>query len=226
MSARSAVTDREILAACLPETVTGRIGDDHGNADTLPPDERALIANAGTLRRRQFAAGRELARAALSAMGHPVVALGRRADGSADWPTGVRGSISHTAGLALAVTGPATRLCSIGIDVEALADFPAAAETTVFTAAERARAMSEPQKLATFSAKETIYKCLAPLGAHDLDFLDVEVHWVDKHFIVHPVTARAVSIHELRRLRGQHFMLGGGTFMATVGFVEALPPAR
>ncbi|MES1925306.1 4'-phosphopantetheinyl transferase entD [Salinisphaera sp. T31B1] len=197
----------------------GYTGVDRGDADALPAAERALVVDAGELRRRQFAAGRVLARQALYRIGHPLDALGRRDDGSPDWPDGVCGSLSHTAGLALAVAGPRTHIASIGVDIEPLTDFPAAAVRTVFTAAERARLCADDQRLASFSAKESVYKCLAPLGAVDLDFLDVEVCWQTDRFDVRPATPGAIDPALITAVRGRRFTLGEGRYIATVAII-------
>ncbi len=84
----------------------------------LFPAERAALRNAVAKRRREFVAGRVLARRAMAVLGfpqEPVLVGARRAP---IWPAGLIGSISHTAtGCAVALT-PDRYFRSIGLDVE------------------------------------------------------------------------------------------------------------
>lgn len=81
----------------------------------LWPLERDAIAGAVPHRLAEFAAGRQAARQALAALGHPATALPLGLDRAPLWPDGIAGSIAHAAGIAIAVarSGP-----PLGIDVE------------------------------------------------------------------------------------------------------------
>src|SRR6185436_3932671 len=83
---------------------------------TLPDSLRTAIVK----RRVDFAAGRFCARAAMRACAPDVaedaVAIG--ADRAPVWPTGVVGSIAHTAGHAIAAAAKVEVARSVGIDVE------------------------------------------------------------------------------------------------------------
>ena len=81
----------------------------------LWPAERQAVIGAVPRRLAEFAAGRQAARTALAALGHPAVALPMGPDRAAIWPDGIAGSIAHAAGLAVAVARPGAPL---GVDVE------------------------------------------------------------------------------------------------------------
>lgn len=64
----------------------------------LLPEEEAIIARAVPRRRREFAAGRWCARAALAQLGEPPVPILRGPQNEPQWPAGIAGSITHCAG--------------------------------------------------------------------------------------------------------------------------------
>jgi 4'-phosphopantetheinyl transferase EntD len=91
-------------------------------AENEPPahsEEEAAFARASAARLRDFRAGRRYARAALEALGIPGRALPSARDGGPVWPRGAVGSISHAAGLCVAIAAPATLYAGVGIDLEA-----------------------------------------------------------------------------------------------------------
>lgn len=123
----------------------------------------AELERAVDKRRSEFLAGRLCALLALRAAGAPEVV--GRAGRAPVWPAGLRGSISHTAGRAMAVVS--RRVTAIGLDCEP--PIPAA------TAAGIARRVLTPGDRAfrppdwdearfltlAFSAKEAVYKALS-----------------------------------------------------------------
>lgn len=104
------------LAALFPSGVAVAACD-VASADpgALWPAERDAIAGAVPHRLAEFAAGRQAARQALAALGHPAAALPMGPDRAPLWPSGIAGSIAHAAGIAVAAvrSGP-----PIGVDVE------------------------------------------------------------------------------------------------------------
>jgi enterobactin synthetase component D len=153
---------------------------------TLAPtltDLAGMPARAVPKRRAEFAAGRHAASLALARCGchEPVT---RCANGSPCWPRGFTGSISHGAGLAVAVAARAESYRGLGIDVESLitdeqclAIADRILDATEFTLLARAlpgRVRSALLSLG-FSAKESLYKCLNPVATEFIEFEDARV---------------------------------------------------
>ena len=142
----------------------------------LLPEETLSIARAGAKRRREFVAGRVLARGGMRRLGLEPEAIPMGPDRAPRWPDGVVGSITHTDRWCAVALGRADEILAIGIDVEV--ETPLAAELwpLVCTPDELARLRSLPPadggSLAKllFSAKETAYKSQYPLTKQFLDF--------------------------------------------------------
>ncbi len=151
-----------------------------GDAATLLPEEAEYVARAVPKRVQEFAAGRTCARLAMASFGVTDFALRVAADRQPVWPTGIVGSITHTAGLCLAVVAEQTRIAAVGIDCEVVGHVSTDIWETICTAAEVAwlGALPLPLRPAAvallFSAKEAVYKCQYPLTGEWLDFHDLD----------------------------------------------------
>ena len=160
-------------------------------------EERPGIARAVDKRRREFAAGRILARRGLAALGHPPVAIVNGEDRAPQWPSEIVGSITHTKGYCAVAMARASQMRSVAIDAEhddALSD---GALEMICGEAERAWLATQPEadrgwlsKL-VFSAKECVYKLQHPLTKLFLDFDAVMVRvdleretWVAEFLVV------------------------------------------
>jgi 4'-phosphopantetheinyl transferase EntD len=171
-----------MLATILPPGAVG--ADALGDAPDsgLFPEEAALLTRAVEKRRREFAAGRRLARRALEGLGVPPVPILPGPNREPTWPAGVVGSITHCPGYAAAVVAPATALAALGIDAEVRAELPPDALDMVARAEERgwieARAAAGTcwDRL-LFSAKESVFKAWFPLTGRWLEFDAVSVSW-------------------------------------------------
>lgn len=181
------------LLGRLPAGVVARwmaLAEADGLADALPPAEAAAVANAVHKRRREFAAGRACARAALVALGRPVDALPVGAHRAPAWPAGVVGSLSHDERWCVALAAEAGAAAGLGIDLERPARLQRSMAAMVCTAAERARfglaagegdaaagAAAAPPALArVFGLKEALFKALHPgSGSGWIGFEDAEV---------------------------------------------------
>jgi 4'-phosphopantetheinyl transferase EntD len=151
----------------------------------LPRDELACVASAVLVRQLDFAAGRELARAALEALGVRGFSLVNDAAGAPVWPPGVVGSITHTRrharGLAAVALADAAVVRSVGIDAESDEGLTPDLWPSVLRDEERARldALPERERVRAasifFSAKECYYKLQFPLTRQFLDFTAVTV---------------------------------------------------
>jgi 4'-phosphopantetheinyl transferase EntD len=154
---------------------------------TLPIEEEMAIRGAVVRRRREFAAGRSCARAAMQRFGLQGAPVPMGADRAPVWPDGVVGSISHcetrcVAAVALKADG----IRAIGVDIEAAAPLEEDLALEICTELERSwlasQAESERGHLlrAIFSAKECTYKCQYPITGQLIGFdalgidLDIE----------------------------------------------------
>ena len=160
-----------------------------------PAEERVAL---GMLpgRRREFWMGRSAARRALSRLGRgdgPILTDGRRPV----FPSGVTGSLSHSAGVAVAIVAPSARARGLGIDLE-LRRLPADASRLVLGPEDEAGVAAGRYSCAeAFSAKEAAFKALEPLldcGAATLRQMRIEriesglkiwlVRWPHLHAVV------------------------------------------
>ena len=148
----------------------------------LFPEEEALVARATEKRRQEFAAGRECAHEALSALGLGKVPILRGYRGAPQWPDGIVGSIAHCAGYCAAAVARAQDLVTIGLDAEPNAALPGGVLELISQPAERAR-LRELAAVSPgigwdrllFCAKEAVYKAWFPLTGRWLGFADADI---------------------------------------------------
>jgi len=138
-----------------------------------------LSPNAVDKRRREFAAGRAAAHAAMIDLGgqpQPILIGEKRAP---IWPNGLTGSITHTRSCAMAVVGHSKDLLALGIDVEE--DTPLADNLLSAICSEREQQWLQEQGNAgqlakvIFSAKEAAYKCQYTLSQRFFGFDGMEL---------------------------------------------------
>ncbi len=125
--------------------------------------ERQAIARAVPKRQIEFMAGRIAVRRALARMGRPEEAIAAGTDRAPVWPQGLCGSISHAAGLAVAVIAEAP--AEIGVDIEEDMPLDEALISEICRPEERALVPRLKQGLfarRVFSAKEAAYKAQYP----------------------------------------------------------------
>lgn len=158
-----------------------------GGDEGLWPEEEAQVTRAVPARRLQFAAGRRCARAGLLALGLVAGPIPSGPQRAPRWPDGSAGSISHTAGYAVAVvrrTVGAPRI-SIGVDAEQLGRVGDHLYSRLFTPPEEAwlARLAPPERdaaaTAVFGAKEAYYKAQFPLTGAWVGFHDVRSHPVE-----------------------------------------------
>jgi 4'-phosphopantetheinyl transferase EntD len=162
-------------------TATAAGADLEAALAALSAAERMLVAGAASRRLAAFALGRRAAHAALRQAGAPAAPLLAGPDRLPRWPDGFVGSISHSDGLAVAAVARAAAVPGLGIDVEAARPLEPELWVRVLRDAEqrRLRAVPEAERglaaLATFCAKEAVYKAWYPRGRRVLEFAEVEV---------------------------------------------------
>ena len=148
----------------------------------LLPEEESSLGLVAQVRRREFAAGRHCARAALALLGIHGVALPIGPKRAPVWPRGGVGSISHTRSFCAAAVGPDSVYAGIGLGVEARGRFTPKLWRQVLVDAEIAcldelgTAERDARATALFCAREAFYKMQFPVTGAWVGFHDVQVH--------------------------------------------------
>lgn len=151
--------------------------------------EEARVVTAVEKRKSEYRTGRNLARQALANLGIQPCAIPSGPKGEPHWPPGIVGSISHCKGICLAAVAHESTFHSIGVDVEVNKPLPAGIPEMIFSANEP---FGHPDSCVincldtlTFSAKESIFKCLFPIVGFYFDFKEVSLtfHARDRRFI-------------------------------------------
>lgn len=149
---------------------------DASEAVLVLPEERALGAAMGEVRRAELYAGRTALRAALvedlpEALAIPILSDDR---GAPILPAGWVGSISHKHGRAAALVA-ADRGARIGVDLEAAVAPRQDIGRRILTPRERAQLADERGVTLRFAIKEAIYKAIDPFERRYVGFLEVEL---------------------------------------------------
>lgn len=170
----------------------------------LLPEEEAAILRAVPKRRREFALGRMVLRAAIREAGHDfptTCPIRARQDRQPDLPPGVRASLSHSGDYCIAIAAPPGG-ASVGVDLEPTArPHPMGLAETVMP--YRLRGQGDP--LLAFCVKEAIFKAQYPLTAQMLDFSAVPA---------------VIGSARFRACLGQRLI--GGRWAAAVGYYLAI----
>lgn len=171
-----------LLAGLFDGHVATAQGDPRSLAAVMYPIEQCYVSRATESRRREFAAGRSLARQAMASLGVPQAAIPAAPDRAPVWPAGIVGSISHCSGLCVAAVARESQDCSsIGIDVEPATPLDRDLLDVICTEAELGWLGQQPagERLilvkAIFSAKESFYKSQYPLSKTLIDFHAVTI---------------------------------------------------
>ncbi len=134
-------------------------------------EELALGEAVSPKRRKDFKLGRAAARQALQAIGFPVVTPILRGEGREPiWPIGVVGSIAHGSGYGVAAAAWAADVPALGIDIQLIEDrytddlIARFADPDEFDWVRGAPAKRTERAVSLFSAKESVFKALYPLG--------------------------------------------------------------
>lgn len=147
----------------------------------------ARLATAVAKRQAEFIAGRYAAMAALRSAGFSgATELAILKDRSPAWPTGFVGTITHTTDYVSAAVARSNEVRALGRDTERLLDEATAQEieSQALSPVElkRMEVAGYDPALATsivFSAKESLYKALAPIVKRFFDFSEAEVIGVE-----------------------------------------------
>ncbi len=144
-------------------------------------EENQIVSKSSNRRKREFSAGRAIAKTLLKKYGiknYPVLSGTNR---EPVWPKGVIGSISHCDDFCFVAIAQEKNYKSIGIDIEKLTPIEPDIEEYVCTEAERKwiQEQNYEKKLMLskliFCAKESAFKCCFPIVQKYIDFLSVVV---------------------------------------------------
>jgi len=192
-------------------------------AEFAHPEERAQVAAAVDKRQREFATGRRLAHALLAELGVAPAPLLSAADRAPLWPPGVVGSLCHSRDWCVVALAPARDVLSLGVDHEPATPMEPRLWRRILLPTEQGalERLPEAQRGLTakllFSAKECLYKAIAPQLREFVGFLEVEVALQpdERRFsarILDP--ARAARVRGA--LRGRYLVRPEGIFTALV----------
>jgi 4'-phosphopantetheinyl transferase EntD len=180
---------------------------------TLFEEEEIAIARAVEKRKREFAAGRNLAREALTRIGHAACAI-PRIDRAPVWPDGAVGSISHSDELVAVCVAEARRYAGVGLDIEHVGRVTDDIEARILTPAELGDESIEDARTLRFACKEAIYKAVNPITGEYFGFqvvridLDASPHSSEGSFSAEPVADGSYS---------EYVRAGAGRFQVVKG---------
>lgn len=148
----------------------------------LLDEETHLLNEMRPTRTRELIAGRVLARHAMSLLGLRPAPVLMDPHGAPVWPSGLCGSIAHSAADVAVVMARTSSFRSLGVDIEdgrdlgkAAASVASASDTQALLNLGLISSTTDAVRWA-FSAKEAVFKCQAPImGNLDLDFDDVRL---------------------------------------------------
>lgn len=176
------------LDSIVPGDVAWALAEDGDPDDRLYPEELEAVRRAVEKRRREFAAGRRAARAALAALGFAggPIPVGRARQPV--WPPDALGSIAHSGRHAAAVAARRRRIAALGLDVESDRDYEADLRERIASPDEwdawSATSLADGRTVersagAIFVAKEAVYKAVFPRTSEFLEFRDVRLTFDD-----------------------------------------------
>jgi 4'-phosphopantetheinyl transferase EntD len=183
--------------------------------NALLPEERQYVARAMSKRVQEFAAGRVCARAALTQLGYPTVALPMGDDRAPRWPAGATGSITHTNGFCAAVAATTARIRALGLDVEPAASVKPELWHRICGPDELAVVQSQDAGTAIetatliFSVKEAFYKCQHTLTGQWLGFSDISITIETNGFSVRPTRSLQIADQFPGPWRGRYLSAAG-----------------
>ncbi len=210
-----------IARSMVPNTVAVAHTDPRLTWNNLHPEEAPALVKMVASRRREYAAGRAAAHAALgqiSVFNAPVISGHDRAP---IWPENTIGSISHTNSVCLALAAHKRDVRSIGVDVEPYEALEQGLIANICNSEEMQWLDKQPAShrnhLAKiiFSAKECIYKCQYPLTKQMLTFHAVHIQ-INKSAGTFCATFKHASgvFHTGYTLQGR-FFTGQGLILTT-----------
>jgi 4'-phosphopantetheinyl transferase EntD len=175
--------DRTLLSHLLPGGVA--LAEASGADLERPPppllagEEAGMGTSAIAPRRAAYQWGRALAHRAMADLGWPAAPVLRGSRRQPLWPDGLVGSITHCHGYCAAAVARAGDFAAVGIDAEVVRPLRSGVLRRVTTEEEHEQLLVRPDverlAVATFGAKEAVYKAWFPLTGRWLGFKDAAV---------------------------------------------------
>ncbi|TPG90032.1 hypothetical protein EAH72_30885 [Pseudomonas caspiana] len=134
-------------------------------------------------RLREFTAGRNCARAALTRLGLPAAAIGMGAQGEPRFPAGVIGSITHTGNYCAAALTLKQGIRTIGIDAQTNMPLDQQLYRRVLGREPRKTSAHDGfcEGTLTFSLKEAFYKAIFPVCQRKVHSKELVVNLLAEH---------------------------------------------
>lgn len=137
-----------------------------------PLEEQALGEAISQKRRQDFTLGRAAARRALDGIGFPVASPVLRGEHREPlWPVGIVGSISHSGGYGVAAVAWQQDVAALGVDIQQIEEnrytdelIARFADPDEFDWVRSDPRYRTERAVKLFSAKESVFKALYPLG--------------------------------------------------------------
>lgn len=209
----------------IPADIVLKSGTIQAQCASVFQVEEIHIAGSVEKRKREFRAGRSLAREALEKLGIDPCAIPVGPNREPVWPSMATGSISHCSSIGVVAVGLRTVYESIGVDIEPNEPLPQDVPELIFSNYERdsPQASTDIQNLdtLTFSAKETVFKCLFPILGFYFDFKDVSLSFDTdgRRFTAHLPPRIAEQVGR-RQLIG-HYYCTNESYILTLAYLEA-----
>jgi 4'-phosphopantetheinyl transferase EntD len=185
-------------------------------------DEVLAVEQVRPARAREFGAGRAAAREAMALLGHPPRPVLQGEDRAPIWPTGLTGSITHTARDCMAVVTDAPEIRSLGLDMEMATPLESALWPEICTMPEMhwLASLGPSQRghfaKLIFSAKEAVYKAQYQISRQLLEFQDVELDMdLTSNRFVATLKTDVTGFKPDARLEGR-FVILGAAFVTAV----------
>jgi len=177
--------DAAIGSLVVPGLTIGHRLISPGDEHALMAEEAPAFAASVVKVRRASGAARIVARQLLARLGYPECPVPKAGSGAPIWPTGVVGSLSHDARVAVATVAMQRDIGALGIDVEPAEPLPTDLLDIVATPHERLRIADDPYGgRLLFVAKEAVYKAVDPIDQTFLDHHDVQINLVERKAFV------------------------------------------
>ncbi|MEZ5831670.1 MAG: hypothetical protein R3D05_10865 [Dongiaceae bacterium] len=176
-----------LFAMACPSFIVLKISKISAAQGPLVGSEFGLLDGAVPTRQREIIGGRVLARRAMAEIGHPELEVGQSPNGAPIWPSGLCGSIAHSASHAAVAIASTSHVRSVGIDFDdgrnlgdAISHIGQPGEIKALVTHPLVSNEEDAARL-LFSAKEALFKCQSPVTKdEDLGFMDVRLEWSDR----------------------------------------------
>ena len=157
-------------------------------------------------RQAEYLAGRHCAQKALEKLGIKKFNLRKDKSRNPLWPTSIKGSISHSSNVALAIVTSSDEVLGVGIDIEHIVKADKAADLLkqiLYTDIEKElyQKSSDPAFIFTllFSLKESFFKAAYPTVEKIFNFDAIEVTRIDQGAQVCEFTVKQTLHHSLKQ---------------------------